>query len=108
MKKRMFTVLAALCFAASTANAVTVVGATSCGTWVKDRRSDDWPQLVDKAWLVAYLSGIAVNSHKDYLAGSDNDSLSLWVDNYCAANPLDGLDDAGLALSRELIKRKAQ
>ncbi|USU21332.1 hypothetical protein [Paraburkholderia fungorum] len=108
MNKRVSTVLAVLCFCASSADAVTVRGAPSCGTWVKDRLSDDWPQLTDKEWLIGYLSGVAITGRKDFLKGTDNDSLSLWVDNYCHANPLNDVADAGDALSRELIGRKGQ
>jgi hypothetical protein len=106
MNKHVFAVLAALCFAASTANAVTVRGTPSCGSWVENRSTpNNWVAVANIAWLNGFLSGLAAASNKDFLNGTDLDSALVWVDNYCRSNPLNDLDDAGKALGTELVKR---
>lgn len=107
MRKLVLTLcaLTAMSAASTAANAATIAGAPSCGTWVKDRASKDWPELADTMWLLGYLSGIATTSRSYFLRDTKNDSLTLWVDNYCQANPLDYLNDAGDKLASELIRR---
>lgn len=108
MNKRVFTVLAALCFAASNAHATTLYGVPSCGSWVEGRSAEGWPQVVNKFWLNGYVSGIALDSGIDFLKNTDNNSVFLWVDNYCKANPLSDLHEAGYWLVVELKKRNKQ
>jgi hypothetical protein len=79
----------------------------SNSAWIRDRGyRDPWPRLTDEMWLLGYLSSFAFTSDKDFLRDTDNASISLWADNYCKANPLNDLHDAGLALALELMKRK--
>ena len=87
------------------AQALTMRGPPSCGAWIKER-SQGMVGLANLSWLVGFLSGLANGTNKDFIKGTDNDSLSLWVDNYCRSNPLDSVDDAGLSLAMELIKQK--
>ncbi len=107
LKSLIRTMLLALFTVAIASNvyAVMVRGAPSCGSWVKNRADDSWLMRTEGSWLVGYLSGRASASNKDFLRDSNNDSLFLWVDNYCQANPLMDLDDAGIELSKELMKR---
>lgn len=94
--------------ATSDANAVTVRGSRSCGEWMEAHQSSE-PSVASNAtenWLIGYLSGLAVGKRKDFIVGTDNASLFLWVTDYCRANPLDYLDDAGVRLSAELARRK--
>jgi hypothetical protein len=102
------SVLTALSMISANARAVIVTGAPSCGKWVHDRQQDAYPAVVDESWLVGYLSGIAHATQKDFLKGTNNDSLYLWVNNYCQANPLSYLDEAGDHLALELIRRAGQ
>lgn len=107
MKKTILAILAALSVLTINAQAVTVMGARSCGNWVRDRQNEQaWSTLADEAWLVGFLSGNSVSTQKDFLAGVSAEPLYLWVDNYCRANPLNDLSDAGFYLSIELIRRK--
>jgi hypothetical protein len=64
------------------------------------------PLLISKSWFLGYLSGRADESGKNLLKGTDNDSIFLWLDNYCRANPGKSLENAGAELARELIKQK--
>lgn len=85
------------------AKTIEVRGIRSCGEWVSDREA---LALGNQTWLVGYLSGLAVATNKQILSGTDNQSIYLWVDNYCRANPLRSLPDAGTALYFELVKQK--
>jgi hypothetical protein len=85
------------------ARAIEVRGIRSCGEWVSDNKT---LALGNQTWLLGYLSGIAVATGKQVLNGTDNQSIYLWVDNYCRANPLKSLPDAGNALYFELVKQK--
>jgi hypothetical protein len=97
----------ALVIATTTTNAqVTVRGSPSCGTWVKDREAGGSPRLINLAWVVGYISGRAVESNKNVIRGTDNDSISLWLDNYCRNNPLKSVDDGADDLFVELRRIK--
>lgn len=89
----------------TTAFAVDTRGVRSCGVWIKERQNGRGG-ISSQTWLVGYLSGLAVGSGKDFMNGTDNDSIYLWVDNYCRANPLEHLLSAGEELATELIRKK--
>jgi hypothetical protein len=98
---------ATLCF--SSAQAVTVTGARSCGDWLKYKpvsNDKEWPRVVAEAWVVGYLSGIATGTDKDALKGTTASSLFVWMDNHCQTNPLDDISDGAINLYFELVKRK--
>jgi hypothetical protein len=82
------------------AQAVEIRGVISCGRWFQPESG------FYKAWLNGFLSGIAFGTNVDILKGTDKESIYLWIDNYCRANPLKDLDDAGLALFDELKRQK--
>ena len=82
------------------------MGDITCGKWVKDRASSSKnDQLIGDSWLIGYLNGIAQWSEVDIFTAIDGDALFLWMDNYCKANPLEGLAHGGFNLSIELIKK---
>jgi hypothetical protein len=86
---------------------VHIKGGRSCGVWIEDRRSKDkLGEIGDMNWLIGYLSGLTSAWNKDILAGTDNSSIYLWVDNYCQTNPMMRLDDAAEALARDLLQQK--
>jgi hypothetical protein len=95
------------------ASAVDIRGSRSCGKWVEEKRlansmneMNRIPVLITKNWFLGYLSGRAGESGKNFLKGTDSESIFLWLDNYCQANPDKNLDNAGLALARELMQLK--
>ncbi len=85
---------------------IEVRGSRSCGDWVSTRPVRSIETIAVETWLVGYLSGLAIGTNKDFIKGTDNPSIFLWVDNYCRANPLKSLGDAGTDLYFELIKQK--
>ena len=100
MKKTFFLIILQLLV--SSAFAVTVMGNRSCGNWIEGRQTGGISDVAASAWLVGYLSGLAVESNKDILASADGPSLFLWMDKYCRENALDRLEKAGYILSIEL------
>ena len=89
----------------TSSNALDVVGTASCGDWVKDRADNGRNKVAKESWLVGYLSGIAIDSNKDFLKFNDTNSFYLWMDDYCKSNPLSNTSAGGKKLSMELIKR---
>jgi hypothetical protein len=95
------------------ASAVDIRGSRSCSKWVEEKRlansakeMNKVPLLVTRSWFLGYLSGRADESGRDLLKGTDNESIFLWLDNYCQANPDKSLENGGLALARELMQLK--
>lgn len=90
------------------ATAVSTMGNTSCGRWVKDRSASSLrDQLAGDSWLIGYLNGVAAWSDVDILNQVDGESLMLWMDNYCKANPLESVAHGGMVLGVELMKKGA-
>ena len=108
MKKLMICLALCALGAGTNAFAVTIVGGAPCGTWMLDRanKNDDWPAQSNMNWLVGYLSGLSMGFNLEALAGAKNESLALWMDNYCKANPLNFVADGALKLFLELVKSK--
>jgi hypothetical protein len=84
-------------------------GTISCGEWSKYRASKDGPNSFQvQAWVDGFLSGWNVGSDtdRDFLINQHNQvALYAWIDNYCAAHPLDSVVQASFHLRRELLKR---
>jgi len=91
---------------ASTASAVAVfiTGSTSCGVWVNSRTNNTAVQWM--GWFEGYLSGLSMGTKKSALEGTDNQSIFLWMDNYCRANPLKDVKAGGQVLFWELVEQK--
>lgn len=88
-------------------------GARSCSKWTEERRQAEGkedlnkiPVLITKSWFLGYLSGRVSRSAQDWLKGTDNESIFLWLDNYCRDKPLQDLDSGGIALELELTQMK--
>ena len=81
-------------------------GHTSCGTWIKERRAKSWASLASESWLVGYLSGIVVARHQDFLKGTDNESIFLWMDRFCNENLISDTSDGAQEIYLQLTKSK--
>jgi len=88
------------------AQAIIIRGGVSCGTWVKERPEKQIGTALNQIWLVGFLSGMANESEKDVLRSTDNNSIFLWMDNYCQANPLKQVSEGADLLFLELAKQK--
>ena len=85
--------------------AVTTLGVQSCGDWIQERSKSDAIRG-DEIWLVGYMTGVAIGTGKDFIAGTDALSIFIWMDNYCRANPLKDISRGGIELYFELKKQK--
>lgn len=106
-KKALVLVVMGLSAAMVDAHAINVRASRSCGSWLSEKaqgRTTD--SNFNETWLLGFLSGLAIQSDKDALKGTDNPSIFLWVDNYCRTNPLKDTIDAGMDLFDELVKQK--
>lgn len=94
--------------------AVMGAGNVSCGTWTQERKSqtvlDQIVHLERESWMLGYIT--ALNSWylpddrgvvRDLAEGTDNAGLMAWIDNYCAAHPLNALTEAAIHLADELM-----
>lgn len=95
------------------ASTVEIKGSRSCSKWMEEKRlatsakeMNKIPVLITRSWFLGYLSGRADVSGKNFLKGTDSDSIFLWLDNYCHANPAKDLDQGGIDLARELMQMK--
>ena len=95
------------------ASAVEIKGSRTCSKWLEEKRianstkeMNKVPVLITRSWFLGYLSGRADESGRNFLKGTDSDSIFLWLDNYCRANPQMDLDKAGIELARELMQLK--
>jgi hypothetical protein len=95
------------------ASAVEIKGSRSCSRWMEEKRvansakeMNKVPVLISRSWFLGYISGRADASGKNFLKGTDSDSIFLWLDNYCRANPDKDLDQGGIDLARELMQLK--
>ena len=83
------------------------VGPGSCGAWSQLRglQVTQPAKAVPLNWILGYLSGRAAATGFDLLDVVDIESASVWIDNYCQANPLDFLGTAAARLGDELERR---
>ncbi len=86
-------------------------GSISCGKWLARKPNaegvNSWHRITLASWLSGFIS--AANAYlpgkENWLEGSDIDSAMLWIDKYCADNPLSQSAIAGQALIEELRSR---
>jgi len=99
----------ALVFAASRADATTIIGSggASCGTWTSDRQRNEARSQINQAWVLGFLAGYTIyKPPQDSMPKpTDARAVMLWVDNYCDANPTMDISDAAKALIEDLTGR---
>jgi hypothetical protein len=81
-------------------------GMQSCGAWTYKTDSDVGEQT---SWVMGYISAFNVyQGEMNVGAGTDLNGIFGWIDNYCAAHPLDPIIKATDALVDELSGRAGQ
>jgi hypothetical protein len=81
----------------------------SCGTWTNDRRAGNERSADVENWLAGLITGYnhyGPDPAGGTASGIDIQGIYAWVDQYCAANPLDNLVTAGFRLVDELERRR--
>ena len=76
-------------------------GSRPCGSWLQVRSQALPDSAVLQSWVLGYISSVNANfltSSPDVTGGASADALFSWIDNYCAAHPLDTLARAASAL----------
>jgi hypothetical protein len=64
-------------------------GTASCGAWTEDRGIRR--AMPDESWVLGFLSGIGYTGDEtiDPLKNMDAKGVTAWIDNYCAAHPIE-------------------
>jgi hypothetical protein len=87
-------------------------GSRPCGSWLQLRSQALPDSAVLQSWLLGYVTGVNANLlsvDQDVSGGATPNALFTWVDNYCAAHPLDSLARAaGALLDSYLAKSKVK
>jgi len=70
-----------------------ILGARSCGEWVKDRKEGGWIETANMAWIVGYISAYNQQTPDVFniLGSTGLEGIYFWMDKYCQENPLDGV-----------------
>lgn len=74
-------------------------GATTCGSWSVNRKNGRWYD--EGQWMLGAISAAGYFNVFN-LKKSDSNSFALWMDNYCASNPLSTVSDGTYKLILEL------
>lgn len=83
-------------------------GHDSCADWTLNRATRDHRTQALEGWVLGFVSGynMYADARGNVAPGVSATALLGWVDQYCAANPLDSLMTAGLKLVLELKSRR--
>ncbi len=106
--KNIYVLLVIIAYSviSNSAVAAEIRGFPTCLAWSKTRKDGALRAMNNEFWLLGYLSGMASGLKKDFLHGTDNETIYHWVDNYCKAYSTKDADDAARALANELIEKK--
>ncbi len=103
MKKLMLPLVLVTALFSETSNAETyeaygVGSKASCGSWTEEMRNDkdSIRGFILRAWVQGFVSGYGYA--RGNLKRVDNPAMFGFINNYCAANPLDSVADAAEAL----------
>ena len=81
-------------------------GNDSCGSWTDHRKNRD--NQILEGWVLGFVTGANFFGQHDGRLGEGLGATAMfaWVDQYCAANPLDSVLQASIKLIVELKKRR--
>jgi hypothetical protein len=87
-------------------------GGRPCGNWLQVRSQALPDSAVLQSWVLGYVTSVNANVltvGQDVTKGENPDALFTWVDDYCAAHPLDSVARAAGSLVDSLrTKNKVQ
>lgn len=108
----MLTLLVAASAAADDRYVILGAGGRPCGSWLELRSRALPESAVLQSWVLGYVTSVNANvltGTGDVSRGDRPEALFTWIDNYCAAHPLDSLARAaGALLDSLLVKNKTQ
>jgi len=81
------------------------IGAASCGKWSEPHTAGALE--ANYQWVVGFVSGANMFTENDIIDRPEVDyaALMAWMDNYCKANPLEGVPTGANVLAKELLAR---
>ena len=81
-------------------------GTLSCGRWTEDNRAGRDKHL--QTWVIGFVSGAcaALAASKVELRQTDSDAMAAWIDQYCAAHPLETVGTATEELVLEFARTR--
>ncbi len=85
-------------------------GSRPCGSWLRARSEASPESAVMQSWVLGYLTSVNANVltiTEDVAAGQTPEGLFSWIDNYCAAHPLDSVSRATGGLLDDLRAKKS-
>lgn len=86
-------------------------GTVSCGKWTEARQQDhdSAEAVILSSWINGFISGVNWRGAEiqNVAWGTDRAARDGWIDNYCAAYPLDLVVTATVGLINELEGRAA-
>jgi len=93
-------------WAAGPVRGYTVLGAgtQSCGAWIQSRRDNPTVAGAVLSWAQGYLTANNAYVLKDggYASSPDKDTITTWLDQYCAAHALDAVSVAIAQMAYEI------
>jgi hypothetical protein len=126
MTIRVLLALLALmfCFQAEAADVMIYGrGFHSCGAWTKNQvqrpavgtsstinSQSDVEMAAEMEWVDGFISAFNIyrSTTGNVVTGTDMNGVYAWIDNYCAAHPLDKIAGATDALLKELSQRQSE
>ena len=102
-----FLAIVPLAVSARAGDQYVILGAGSrpCGSWLQARSQALPDSAMLQSWVLGYITSVNANVlaiSPDIAAGTSPDSLFSWIDNYCAAHPLDSVARAAGSLLESL------
>jgi hypothetical protein len=77
-------------------------GNDSCEKWVTDRKDGKmFAWLSSGHWVLGFVTSAQFRDFEMQQVGS-TDTILIWIDNYCAKNPIKNIYDVASALVEEL------
>ena len=87
-------------------------GGRPCGNWLQVRSQALPDSAVLQSWVLGYVTSVNANVltvGQDVAKGDNPEALFTWIDDYCAAHPLDSVARAAGSLVDSLrTKNKVQ
>lgn len=92
---------------AQAANQYAILGAGGrpCGSWLEARSQASPESTILQSWVLGYVTSVNANlltASQDVADGKTPDGLFSWIDDYCAAHPLDSVARATAGLYEAL------
>ena len=85
-------------------------GTQSCGTYVDERRKDEWGAMLFGSWIAGYVTAFNLDVSGTYniMGHTDMQGLLLWLENYCQQHPTELFGVAAQHLRTHLYPKRIE